>query len=172
MGRFGPESVTGFYCGDTRGRARLTAALVCWLFLTYSAALTGMLVRVDGWYAALNKPSWNPPNWVFGPVWTLLYGMMAVAAWLIWQRGGWRAQRVPLGLYLLQWLLNAAWTPLFFGLHRPDLAFAAIVTLLAAIVATLIAFRRIMPAAGWLLAPYALWTGFAAMLNFAIWQMN
>lgn len=157
---------------ENPSRMRGLAALVGWLILTYSAALTGMLVQVDGWYAALAKPAWNPPNWVFGPVWTLLYGMMAVAAWLVWQRGGWRAQRRPLGLYLLQWLLNAAWTPLFFGLHRPDLAFVAIVALLAAIMATIAVFLRIRPAAGLLLAPYALWVAFAALLNFSIWQMN
>ncbi len=157
---------------ENPSRMRGLAALVGWLILTYSAALTGMLVQVDGWYAALAKPAWNPPNWVFGPVWTLLYGMMAVAAWLVWQRGGWRAQRRPLGLYLLQWLLNAAWTPLFFGLHRPDLAFVAIVALLAAIMATIVVFLRIRPAAGLLLAPYALWVAFAALLNFSIWQMN
>ncbi len=157
---------------DRQGWARRTAALGGWLILTYSATLTGMLIQADGWYAALNKPAWHPPGWVFGPVWTLLYGMMAVAAWLVWQHGGWRAQRVPLGLYLLQWLLNAAWTPLFFGLHRPDLAFAAILALLVAIAATLTAFVRARPAAGLLLAPYALWVAFAAMLNFAIWQLN
>ena len=154
---------------ENPSRMRGLAALGGWLILTYSAALTGLLVQVDGWYAALAKPAWNPPNWVFGPVWTLLYGMMAVAAWLVWQRGGWRAQRRPLGLYLLQWLLNASWTPLFFGLHRPDLAFAAIVLLLAAIVATIAVFLRVRPAAGLLLAPYALWVTFAALLNFSIW---
>jgi benzodiazapine receptor len=151
---------------------RNVTALIGWLTLTFSAALTGMLVSSGGWYAALAKPSWNPPGWVFGPAWTLLYTLMAVAAWLVWQRGGWARQRRALGLYLLQWVLNALWTPLFFGLHRPGLAFAEILILGLALLATLRAFWKVRPLAGALLVPYMLWVTFAAILNCTIWRLN
>lgn len=147
-------------------------ALIGWIALTFSAAAPGTLVSTGGWYAELVKPSWNPPGWVFGPVWTLLYIMMAVAAWLVWLRGGWKARRRPLMLYLVQWALNAIWTPLFFGLQCPGLAFAEIVFLVAAVLVTLRAFWRVRRSAGLLLVPYAVWVAFAAILNFTIWQMN
>ena len=124
------------------------------------------------WYAALKKPAWNPPAWIFGPVWTSLYTMMAVAAWLVWQRGGFVSQRRPLMLFLAQLALNAAWTPLFFGLHLPGLAFAEILLLWVTIAATLTAFRGVCHAASWLLAPYLAWVSFAAALNFALWRLN
>lgn len=154
---------------DKRRRA---LALAGWLILTFSAAATGACVSTGGWYAGLVKPSWNPPGWLFGPVWTVLYALMAVAAWLVWQRGGWAAQKRPLGAYLLQWALNALWTPLFFGLHLPGLACVEIVALLLAVVTTLIAFWRVRQLAGWLLLPYALWVAFAAILTFTIWRLN
>jgi len=146
--------------------------LIGWLILTFSAATTGAFVKTAGWYAELAKPTWNPPSWVFGPVWTTLYAMMAVAAWLVWQRGGWKAQRGPLTLYVAQWALNALWTPLFFGLQRPGLAFAEILLLLIALIATLVVFWRVRRAATWLLVPYAVWASFATVLNFTIWRMN
>ena len=124
------------------------------------------------WHAALAKPSWNPPGWLFGPVWSALYAMMAVAAWLVWKRGGVASQRKALGLFLVQLLLNAAWTPLFFGLHQTGIAFAEILLLWLAIAATLIAFRRVSRPAAWLLAPYLAWVGFAAALNGTLWRMN
>jgi len=105
-------------------------------------------------------------------VWTALYTLMAVAAWLVWRRGGWAAQRRPLALYLGQLALNALWTPLFFGLHQPGLAFAEILLLLAAIVATALAFRRVSPAVAFLLVPYLAWVSFAAFLNFTLWRLN
>lgn len=124
------------------------------------------------WYASLQKPSWNPPGWVFGPVWTALYTMMAVAAWLVWKRGGFSAQRRARALFCAQLILNAAWTPLFFGLQQPGLAFAEIVVLWLAIAATLVAFHRVSRAAAWLLAPYLAWVSFAAALNFTLWRLN
>jgi tryptophan-rich sensory protein len=105
-------------------------------------------------------------------VWTALYAMMAVAAWRVWRRGGLAAQRRPLALFLGQLALNAAWTPLFFGLHRPGLAFAEMLLLWLAIAATLAAFRRVNRAAAWLLAPYLAWVSFAAVLNFTLWRLN
>lgn len=156
------------------GRHACTQALALagWLALTFTAAATGVFVSTGDWYAGLVKPSWNPPGWLFGPVWTLLYAMMAIAAWQVWREGGWGAQRRALGLYLFQWVLNALWTPLFFGLHRPGLAFVEILALNVAVLGTLAAFWRVRRLAGVLLVPYALWVAFAAVLNFTIWRLN
>lgn len=128
--------------------------------------------EIPGWYAGLNKPSWNPPSWVFGPVWTTLYLMMAVAGWLVWRRLGLAGAAVPLTFFAVQLVLNATWSYLFFGLHRPGAAFGEIVLLWLAIVATLVSFWRVQPLAGALLAPYLAWVTFAAVLNFTIWRMN
>ncbi len=147
-------------------------ALLGWLLLSFSAASLGALFLPGEWYASLKKPSWNPPAWIFGPVWTALYAMMAVAAWRVWRCGGWAAQRRPLTLFLVQLALNAAWTPLFFGWHRPGLAFAEIVLLWVAIAATLLAFRPASRTAAWLLAPYLAWVSFAGVLNFTLWKLN
>jgi tryptophan-rich sensory protein len=147
-------------------------ALAGWLALCFTASITGVFVSTSGWYAALHKPSWNPPPWIFGPVWTLLYVLMAVAAWLVWREGGWKTQRLPLGLFLVQWLLNALWTPLFFGLHRSGLASAEIVIFWLVLAATIGSFWRVRKAAGLLLVPYLAWVTFAAALNFTIWRLN
>jgi tryptophan-rich sensory protein len=151
---------------------RAALALAGWLLLCFAAAAFGGPFMPGEWYAALKKPSWNPPGWIFGPVWTALYTMMAVAAWLVWRQGGWSAQLKPLLLFLAQLALNAAWTPLFFGLHQPGVAFAEIVLLWLAIAATLTAFRPVSRAAAWLLAPYLVWVTFAAVLNFSLWRLN
>ncbi len=147
-------------------------ALAGWILLCFGAAATGAFVTKGEWYANLAKPSWNPPSWVFGPVWTTLYVMMAVSAWLVWRQGGWRAQAKPLGAFMAQWFLNALWTPLFFGMQRPDLAFADIVALWFAIVVTLALFWKVSRPAGLLLVPYVAWVSFAAVLNFAIYRLN
>jgi len=146
--------------------------LIGWLLLCFAPAAIGALFMPGQWYDALNKPAWNPPGWIFGPVWTVLYIMMAVAAWLVWQCGGFAAQRRALGLFLTQLVLNALWTPLFFGLRQPGLAFAEIILLWLAILATLLAFRPVSRAATWLLAPYLAWVSFAAVLNATIWRLN
>jgi benzodiazapine receptor len=151
---------------------RQILALVVWLLLCFAAAGMGGYFMPGEWYASLKKPSWNPPGWVFGPVWTALYTMMAVAAWLVWKRGGWASQRRPLTLFFVQLALNAAWTPLFFGLHQPGLAFIEILLLWFAIVATLVAFLPVSRGAAWLLAPYLAWVSFAAILNFTLWRLN
>ena len=158
----------------THSGARLKSALALagWLALCFSAAALGAFFMPGEWYAGLKKPVWNPPGWIFGPVWTGLYTMMAVAAWLVWQRVGFGSQRRPLTLVLVQLALNAGWTPLFFGLHWPGIAFAEIALLWLAIAATLTAFRRVSRAAGWLFAPYLAWVTFAAALNFALWRLN
>jgi tryptophan-rich sensory protein len=148
------------------------AALVGWIMLTFGAAMTGLFIQPAGYYAALAKPAWSPPAWVFGPAWTILYTLMGVAAWLVWRCGGWRRQRGPLSLYLLQLALNALWTPLFFGLRNPGLALAEIILLWFAIGFTLRDFFRTSRAAGCLLVPYWLWVTFAAVLNFSIWRLQ
>jgi len=153
-------------------RSRTVLGLCGWLVVCFAAASLGAVFMPGEWYAALRKPAWNPPGWVFGPVWSALYAMMAVAAWLVWKRGGFVAQRRPLALFLAQLVLNAAWTPLFFGLHRPGLAFAEILLLWLAIVATLAAFRPVSRTAAWLLAPYLAWVSFAAVLNGTLWRLN
>lgn len=151
---------------------RQALALLGWLALCFAASASAVFVSTGDWYASLNKPPWNPPVWVFGPAWTLLYILMAVAAWLVWREGGWQAQGRALRLFLLQWFLNALWTPLFFGLHRPGLAFAEIIALWLAIAATLWSFWSVRKLAGVLLVPYLAWVGFAAVLNFTIWRLN
>ncbi len=147
-------------------------ALGGWLLLCFAAATFGGLFMPGEWYASLKKPSWNPPGWVFGRVWTALYIMMAVSAWLVWQRGRFTEQRWPLTLFLVQLALNAAWTPLFFGLHWPGVAFIEIVLLWFGIAATLLAFRPVNRVAALLIAPYLAWVGFAAALNFTLWRLN
>ena len=147
-------------------------ALLGWIGLTFLAPAAGYRARPDTWYARLTKPKFNPPAWVFAPVWTGLYLAMAVAAWLVWERGGWTAQKLPLALYLAQLLLNAAWTPLFFGAHRIGLALVDIVLQWLAIAATFFLFIRVNQFAGWLFVPYLAWVSFAAVLNFNIWRTN
>lgn len=147
-------------------------SLFGWLAVCYMAASTGAFVSTGDWYASLTKPSWNPPAWIFGPVWSFLYTVMAVAAWLVWCIGGWKQQRAPLGLFVVQLMLNAIWTPLFFGLHLPSLAFGEIILLWFALAATLYLFWTRRRLAGVLLIPYLIWISFAAYLNFTIWQLN
>jgi len=147
-------------------------ALAGWLAACFAAASLGAVFMPGEWYASLQKPTWNPPGWVFGPVWTVLYTMMAVAAWLVWRRGGFAARRGPLLTFLAQLALNAFWTPLFFGLHWPGIAFAEITLLWLAIAATLVAFWLVSRTAAWLLAPYLAWVSFAAVLNFTLWRLN
>jgi benzodiazapine receptor len=146
--------------------------LLGWLVLTFCAPVAGFASMPGQWYDELAKPAWHPPSWVFGPVWTTLYLLMAVAAWLVWRRGGWTARKRPLGLYLLQLGLNAAWTPAFFGLQSPGLALVVILLLLAAIVATLKAFLVVHRTAAGLLVPYLLWVNFATILNLTLWFLN
>lgn len=146
--------------------------LLGWLVLTFLTPAAGFAARPGEWYDALEKPSWHPPAWVFGPVWTTLYLLMAVAAWLVWRRGGWVARKRPLGLYLLQLVLNAAWTPVFFGMQSTGLALVVILLLLTAIVATLKAFSSVHRTAAGLLVPYLLWVNFATVLNLTLWFLN
>jgi tryptophan-rich sensory protein len=160
--------------------AAVWLGLAGWIALAFLAALPGVLVTTAAAYQGLAQPTWAPPSWVFGPVWTVLYALMGAAAWLVWKAplgavqdaGGFAGVRVALGLFLVQLGLNALWTPLFFGAGLRGWAFVDICALWAALVATVVAFFRRRPAAGALLVPYLLWVTFAAALNFAIWRMN
>jgi len=150
------------------------AALAGWLLLTTVVGGLGAIASVDAreFYSTLNQPAWAPPAGVFGPVWTLLYIGMGVAAWLVWRERGFARARGALGLFLLQLGVNALWSWLFFAWHRGGLAFADILVLLVLIVATIFAFSRIRRAAAWLLAPYLAWVIFATALNWSVWQRN
>jgi tryptophan-rich sensory protein len=142
-----------------------------WIGLSFVPALVGAPFPAPDWYRRLNKPSWAPPARIFGPVWTLLYLLMGVAAWLVASSG--RPSRgAALRLFRVQLALNAAWTPIFFGLRRPGLALVEIVVTWFAILATVIAFWRTRAAGTILLLPYLAWVGFACALNWSIWRRN
>ena len=151
---------------------QLILGAVIWLGLTFSAAWIGARFLPDEWYRKLAKPTWTPPNAIFAPVWTVLYLLMAIAAWLIWKGYGVAGAIVPLALFIVQLTLNAMWSWLFFGRHHPQAALFDIVVLWVVILATLISFLQLEPLAGILLIPYLAWVSFATALNWAIWRMN
>jgi benzodiazapine receptor len=142
------------------------------LVLTFGAAYVGSRFPVDEWYSSLTKPPWNPPNWLFGPVWSVLYLLMAVSAWLVWRKEGVSGAILPLSVFLVQLMLNAAWSWLFFGLNEPVLAFIEILGLWLAILVNIILFWRISSISGILLLPYLAWVTFAAFLNYTLWRLN
>ena len=148
--------------------------LAAWLAVTLVAAILGAIASAQAreFYAALARPAWAPPGSVFGPVWSLLYVMMAVAAWLVWRRHGFQGARTALTLYLVQLVLNALWSWLFFAWHLGGAAFADVILLWIAILCTLFAFRSKHLAAALLLLPYLLWVSFALALNYSVWQLN
>lgn len=148
--------------------------LVAWLAVSFIAAAIGSAasIQAGSFYTQLVRPDWAPTPDIFGPVWTILYALMGLAAWLVWRVGGFRAARTALTLFLVQLAVNTLWSWLFFGWHRGALAFADIMLLLVLIVATLISFWRIRPLAGVLLIPYLLWVSFASALNYSVWQLN
>lgn len=135
-----------------------------------AAAIGGLgVANTSAEYNGLEQPAWAPPSWLFGPVWTVLYVMIALSGWLAWQRAGFTW---PLWLFSAQLVVNAIWTPLFFGAGEYGLAFADIVVMWLLIGATVIAFWRVRRAAALLLLPYWAWVTFASMLNLTIWQLN
>jgi tryptophan-rich sensory protein len=146
--------------------------LLGWLLVAFAAGAVGAVASVDAgsFYAQLSKPSWAPPAGVFGPVWSALYALMGVAAWLVWRSTGPKA--VALALFAAQLVANALWSWLFFAWHRGGLATAEVLILLALIVATVVAFRRISRLAALLLMPYLLWVSFASVLTWAVWRSN
>jgi tryptophan-rich sensory protein len=151
---------------------RLAAAIV----ISELAGALGSIFTVSAipsWYAALAKPALNPPSWVFGPIWTTLYALMGIAAFLVWKKGLQSpAVRKALYVFGIQLALNSLWSVVFFGLRSPAWALVNIAALWIAIVWTMILFHRISKPAAWLLAPYILWVSFAAYLNFSIWTLN
>jgi tryptophan-rich sensory protein len=153
---------------------RAFSGLIGWLVVTFAASAIGALASVEAaeFYGELQQPAWAPPPWLFGPVWTVLYAMMGLAAWTVWRSGGFGEQRVALGLFLTQLGLNALWSWLFFTWRLGGLAFAEIVMLWVCIFATLILFWRVRRVAGMLLVPYLAWVSFAAALNFVLWRQN
>lgn len=153
---------------------RQVIGLAAWLLATFVAAAIGAIASVEAaaFYLQLARPAWAPPAGVFGPVWSVLYTLIAVAAYRVWRKGGFRLHRTALVLFLVQLVLNALWSWLFFAWHRGALAFVDISLLLATIVATLIAFWRADRPAGLLFTPYVAWVLFASALNFAVWQLN
>jgi benzodiazapine receptor len=149
--------------------------LVASIALCLAAAGIGAAVaapEIDGWYSELRKPTWTPPNWVFGPVWTILYLLMAISVWLVWRRGGFAGAYAALSIFGIQLVLNVLWSVVFFGWRRPDLALVEMVMLWAAIIATLCAFWPYSRTAAALLSPYLIWVTFALDLNFVIWLMQ
>ena len=149
-------------------------ALIGWLGASFSAAAIGAVasVQAESFYSQLVQPSWAPPPWLFGPVWAVLYTFMGIAAWLVWRHGGFPKNRLALSLFLVQLALNAIWTWVFFAWQLGALAFVNIVVLWILIATTLVLFWRVRSLAGALLSPYLAWVGFAAALNFSLWQLN
>ncbi len=154
--------------------SRQILALMGWIALTGVAAAIGAAASVDAgsFYAQLTRPAWAPPASVFGPVWTVLYLSIAVAAWLVWREAAAAGRAAALTLYVIQLVLNALWSVLFFGEHLGLLAFIDILALWVLIVATALAFWRVQRFAAALLLPYLAWVSFASVLNYSVWQLN
>lgn len=152
----------------------LVLGLLAWLAICFLTAAIGAAASIQArtFYAQLTQPAWAPPGWIFGPVWTLLYLLMAIAAWLVWKDKGFRGAGLALGLFLLQLAANALWSWLFFAWHKGALASAEILLLDALVIATVLAFRRHRPLAAALLLPYLAWIGFATALCLTIWRAN
>ena len=149
--------------------------LLGWLVVCFGASAIGSAVtisEIEGWYAGLEKPCFNPPNWIFGPVWSVLFFLMAVAAWLVWRRFGFAGAKAALVVFLVELSANVIWSVLFFGMHSPPMAFFGICLLWVLIATTIVMFWVKSRLAGGLLVPYLTWVSFASVLNFWIWQLN
>ena len=153
-----------------------TAKFFLSIAIPLAVGFTSSLFTITGtgsWYQEISKPTWNPPNWIFGPVWTTLYVLMGIALYLVWKDD--RVSRIKdtaLLLFVFQLIFNFSWSYIFFDRHQIGLAFAEILILLALIILTIISFSRVNKLAAWLLVPYVSWVSFAAILNYTIWQMN
>ena len=157
------------------GTVRQIGALACCIAFTFLASAGAFFTQSGSspWYVALNKPAWQPAPAVFGPVWTTLYILMAVALWRVWRSPiGSSVRRAALAAFITQWVFNAAWTPLFFGTHQIGLALIDIVALEITLIIGVVLFSRVDRAAGWLLLPTLIWVSFATLLNFVLWRMN
>jgi tryptophan-rich sensory protein len=150
------------------------AGLLSWMLICFTASAIGAVASIQArsFYGLLIQPAWSPPAWVFGPVWTTLYTLMAIAAWQVWRHGGFRSNKKPLTLFLVQLAFNALWSWVFFAWHLGGAALLNVVILWVLIAASIISFWRTSPLAGALLIPYFLWVSFAAALNYSLWQLN
>ncbi len=149
----------------------IIAIVVCQLAGVFGSIFT--VSSVGSWYMGLNKPSFNPPSWVFGPVWITLYVMMGIALFLVWNMDpSTEGRKTALILFGVQLVLNALWSYLFFGAQSPLLGLIGIVVLLGFIIATTVLFCKVNKVAAYLMIPYILWVSFASVLNFAIWRLN
>lgn len=149
--------------------------LILFILASFAAGAIGSLfttpaVQPGGWYGTLPKPPWTPPSWVFGPVWSTLYLLMGIAAWRVWRERARVRVNVPMALFTMQLLLNAAWSIVFFGQRQVGFAVVVIALLWLVILLTLVSFWRIHRVAGALLLPYLLWVSYASALNVAIWR--
>ena len=162
-------------------RLKSALVLVAFLAISFGVAALGSIAtagNVDGWYADAEKVFWNPPNWLFGPAWTLLYTLMSVAAWLVWRRRASSETKPALRFYVIQLVLNAIWTPVFFGLYPVIgasalwIALAIILALDVAVLLTMIRFWKVSKTAAWMLVPYWAWVLFATTLNAGLAALN
>lgn len=158
----------------SRSTTRQFAGLVAWLALAFAAAAVGAVASVQAasFYSQLARPSWAPPPSVFGPVWSVLYALMGIAAWLVWRHPKEERHALPITLFVAQLAVNALWSWLFFAWHLGAGAFVDVLVLLALIAATIISFWRVRPLAGILLLPYFAWVSFASALTWSVWQSN
>lgn len=159
---------------STQSKQNQVFGLFAWLAVSFAASAVGAVasVRASAFYNQLAQPDWAPPSSVFGPVWIVLYALMGFAAWLVWRSGGFQRNRLALTLFFAQLAVNALWSWLFFAWHLGAAAFVDILLLVLLVGVTLMSFWRVQRLAGALLVPYLLWIGFAAALNYSVWQLN
>ena len=152
-----------------------TRSLLFFFLACYAVAfISGIITRpeIATWYATLNKPTWRPPNWLFGPVWTILYGLMAVAGWEVWSAASSGLRTAALWVFGVQLGVNFCWSPVFFTLHQLGPGFLLVACLAVLLVSFILVTRKFKQGAAWLFAPYLAWVSFAALLNYTIWKMN
>jgi len=155
---------------DTLWKKMLIGAIVC--LALGSASGLSTVSEINSWFTTINKPTWNPPNWIFGPMWTTLYILMGAAFGRIWHLEDSKAKKTAMIFFVVQFVLNLTWTPVFFGLHQISLALGIILLMLTLIVITLRQFMRLDKIAGAMLIPYMLWVAFASFLNYTIMTLN
>ena len=150
------------------------AGLVCWLLLVFATSAVGAIAAISAseFYLQLTRPNWAPPGWLFGPVWTTLYAMMGLSAWLVWRQKGFAGAKSALSLFVMQLAVNALWSWLFFVWRLGGIAFADILLLWSLLCLTILLFWRINKLAAILLIPYLAWVSFALALNYSVWQLN
>ena len=142
------------------------------LLANFAAAMSGAFFKPGAWYESLKKPSWRPPNWLFAPVWMVLYVVIATAGYLVWRDAEPSMRALPMTIYFVHLVLNFIWSAIFFGMKRPGLAFCEILLLWSTLVATMVVFYPINQTAALILIPYLLWSSFAGCLNFEMWRLN